>query len=98
MKERNYFLLIHAHELVGRVDVSEPNGDIGKVGVLVEGVHDIDFEEVLRGEGRVVVESQAHTIITGRALDLADLLAWAIERGYLEERRKRGMWGEDDLP
>jgi hypothetical protein len=43
--------------------------------------------------GIVLVQNQAGGILTGREIQLDDIIGWAIEHGYLEDlARKGGVW------
>jgi hypothetical protein len=57
--------------------------------LLVEGVHVDDVQAVIvdtcRNYGQTVLPSRTGGVVTGRLIQLWDILYWAIEHGYLDD-------------
>jgi hypothetical protein len=87
--ERHYFVLVNRHQFdTGRVLAPQDLGGVA-LHLLVEGEHVGDLtavrQDAAMNYGQIAVENLAGGILTGRLIDLGDILGWAIERGYLED-------------
>jgi hypothetical protein len=42
------------------------------------------YENAAANGSQIAVASRAHTLLTGRLINLEDILCWAIKHGYLD--------------
>jgi hypothetical protein len=89
MAEQRYFIPISRRQLELSLMLKPDNlGDI-YLHLLVEGVHIDDlkavYENATANGAQIAVESRAHTLLTGRLINLEDILCWAIKHGYLDD-------------
>lgn len=85
MKKR-YFVDIAATDIGGGVSTQRPNGEWAWVTALVEGMTTPWIDRESGADPRiVVVENVEHGVIVGRRILFNDIVAFAIEHGFLEE-------------